>query len=97
EHDADVAEAEEKPQPYQPPRCFRRVFEQAGVVDQQTDHAAEQQSETGRREGAERDSLEHLVYGNQQTTEAEAGHETPSSVADVLRPHLADGETTRGA
>ena len=101
ENDADVAEAEKQSEPDEPANSVVGIFEQAGMVNQQRDHRAEQQAESRGGKSAERKALEHFVHGDHQAAEAEADEhaEQPALcwVADEFRPHLADGVARRRA
>ena len=101
QHDANVAEAEEEAEANQPAGgLFLDVLEQAGAVDEQRYHRAQEQAEGSRRKGPQGKALEHLVEGDHQPTEAKAyDHAENAAIgaADELGPHLADGVARNGA
>ena len=93
---ADVTKSQKQTEANQPAnRLVLHVNEQAGVVNQQSDHCSQQQAERGRGKGAKRKALDHLVDGDEQAAKTKTDQHAPKAIVDQLRPHLADREAAQ--
>src|SRR5262249_45360277 len=72
QHNADVAEAQKKPQANQPTGCFIDFFKQTRAVDKQSYDRPQQQAERRCGECAQGKALQHFIDGNHQPAKTEA-------------------------